>query len=464
MWLIVQALPLIVLVAVLAAGRAGPLTACSLALLAALPAILGALGADTLIHFLLRQSVEAVWLALGPVGIIAGGLVFHAATQREAAPADVDRIELMFTAGFLFGPFSESVTGFGVGAVFAIGALRQGGLDGAPAIAVAQLSQMLIPWGGLGPGTALGAALAGQPAQAIAMRNAIQAAAWMLALLPLFWRYAQVAGHPVPGRQRRTQAAWVAAMAVLLVVANWLLPWEIAGVLATGSVLACKLWRVQPASESGARIAAIEAALPYVLLTLVLLGSRLWPHAPAWQPLPDLPALPVNHPMVAMWLVGLGVLAARTRNPLARAAATLRRAQRPALTVLLYVILARWLVGAGVPAALAGALNRALGALAPYASPLLAGLSGFFVGTNVGSNSAMMPLQAALGRLYELPPTLLPAVQNFVGSACMTLSASAVAVTCGLAGGAVRPPEVWRLAWPVFAIALAIGVASVAIG
>lgn len=470
MTLLIQSLPLLVLVAILASGRAGPLPACAAALLAALPAIALALpGGAGMAGFLARQSLQAFWLALPPMGIIAGGLLFHeavrapdraepTATGPAAHPAD-----LLFTTGFLLGPFAESVTGFGVGTVFAIGTLRAAGLSGAPAAAIALLAQILVPWGGLGPGTTVGAALAGLPAQTLAWHTALLSAAWLVLLLPLFWRLAALAGRPVPLARRPAQAGWIVAMAALLLAGNRLLPWEIAGVLATGPLLAIRLLRAHPPRSREDWRSAFAAAAPYLLLTAVLLGGRAWGGAPALAPFPGLPPLPLTHPMVALWLVAL-LLIRRRAGPLHAIGAALRRWRRPGIAILLYVLLARWLAGAGIAAALAGALERGLGGAAPFAAPFLGMAGGFFSGSNVGSNSTMMAIQAALGGLFHLPPALLPAVQNFTGSACMMLSPQACAVAAGLAGGGATPGRIWRLSWPAFIIVIAIGAAAVALG
>jgi len=466
MSLFVQALPLLVLVGLLASGRAGALTACAGASLAAIPAILRGLAPDQpFAAFVAQHSIEAGWLAIGPAGVVAGGLLFHAAAERPAevtGPVDVG--DRLFTAAFLLGPFAESVTGFGVGIVFALGAMRGTGLAGAPAVAIALLAETMIPWGGLGPGTAIGAALAGVPAQEIAARNAWQAAAWLLLLVPLFWRLAASAGHPIPRGRRPGQIAWVAACGAILVASHAVLPWEIAGVLATGPLVAVKLWRAHPPRDASARLEALTAAMPYGAVAFVLIASRAWPHPPGLKPFPQFPALALNHPMVALWSVALVILAMRSPHPFRTLAATLRRWRRPAAVMLAYIFLARVLVGAGVPTALAGALEAGLGAFAPFASPLLAAASGFFAGTNVGSNSAMMPLQAALGRVAMLPPTLLPSVQNFVGSACMVISPQLIAIAAGLDATRPAPAAVWRLAWPVLPIAIGIGLIAVAVG
>jgi lactate permease len=414
--------------------------------------------------FVASSTLQGLWLSVVPVGIISGGLVFHAAVGRTDAATTAlpaDPADTLFTGAFLLGAFTETVTGFGVGCVFAIASFRRMGVGGATAAAIAMFSQVFIPWGGLGPGTAIGAALAGIPAQSLASRNAVIVAAELVLLLPLFWRLCAVAGHKVAAHRRWQQLAWVAAVGVLLIAWHHLVPWEVCGLLATGPVLAAKLLLTHPPRTHADRRRAATSAFPYTLLAAVLLGSRLWTNAPFLHPFADLPSLPLNHAMAALWLVALA-LVLRRPQPLSLIANAVRRAARAALALLMFVVLARFLGNAGVPQALALALAGSMGSAAPFASPLLAGAAGFFAGTNVGSNSAMMPLQAALGRVAGLGATVLPAVQN--GTLFLILSPQLTAIASGLAGDGATPARIWRLAWPVFILALAVGLVSVALG
>jgi lactate permease len=462
--LLIQALPLLTLVMLLASGRANALQACAAALLMSLPAVWLALpGPGAMPGFLGQAASQGLWLAVAPIGIITGGLVFHAAVGGGAGSATPGQSvpDTLFTAAFLLGPFTESVTGFGVGCVFALGMIRSVGVTGAAAAAIALVSQSLIPWGGLGPGTSVGAALAGVSAQAMASRNAVQLAAVLLLMAPLFWRWCELAGHRVLWPIRLGQLGWIAALGALLVGLHHVAPWELCGFLATGPVLAVRLLlarRPRDASDWGR---ALRGAFPYLLLATVLLSSRLWQHPPAWQPFADLPGLALNHAMLALWAVALVLLMAR-RHPAGTMRSALMRARRPAMALLLFVLLARLLGNAGVPQALAASLAGSIGSAAPFAGPLLAGIAGFFAGTNVGSNAAMMPLQSALGRLAGLDPVVLPAIQN--GTPFLLLSPQLTAIASGLAGGGATPRGIWAIAWPVFAIALLVGMVSVAIG
>ena len=455
--------PLAILVALLAIGRGGPIVACLVAVVACAPALLANVPADAAAA-IANAIAEAVWLAAPPIAIVAGGLLFYAAVSREegavAQAAGHGSGGRLFTATFFLGPFAESVTGFGVGMVFAAGALRSVGVVGAPLAAMALIAQALIPWGGLGPGSALGAALADVPAQAIGEQNGVMAAAWLLSLLPLFWRYAASAAQPVKPSERAGQAAWVATMGGLLVGANFMLPWEVAGIVATGPLLALRLWRADPPRDRASLRRAAIAAAPYLVLTAALLAIRTATFLPAMKPFERLPSAGLNHSAVALVLVAAAWLIARSdRLAVLRRAAS--RARRPALAILSYVLFARVLVAAGIPARLASGLAGSLGASAAFASPLLASASGFFAGSNVGANSMVMPLQASLGRLSGADPVLLPSIQNFCATASMLVSPALVAIACGIAGEGARPAAVWRLGWPIPLIAIAIGLAAV---
>jgi lactate permease len=463
MILLIQMAPLLLLVMLLGWARRGPVVACLAAIAASLLAFLATHPASELPGFVLSSMAQGTWLSLVPVGIVAAGLVFHGAVMgREgeaAAPGSVaDRV---FTAAFLLGPFAETVTGFCVGAIFALGVMRRAGVAAVPAAAMSLLTLALIPWGGLGPGTAVGAAISGVPGQELGLRNAWIVAAELPLLLVLFWHWCAIAGIAVPLVQRAIQLGWVGAVGVSLIGWHHVAPWELCGVLATGPLLAVRLLLADPPRSIAAWLRAGRAALPYLILAGVLLATRLWREAPAFQPYPGLPSLPANHAMVAIILVALLVVAFRPK-PGQVVTDAMTRAWRPALALLMFVLLSRFLSNAGIPQALAQALAEAFGSAAPFASPLLAGISAFFAGTNVGSNSTMMPLQGELGRLAGMHPAALPAIQN--GTLFLLLAPQVVGMISALAVGGVTPAAIWRMAWPVAVISIAVGLAAVAVG
>lgn len=458
MILLLQAAPLLLLLGLLLTGRAGPVAAVLAGLALAVPAALVSLpaGQDGL-GFLGAEALRGTFLAAQPIGVVVGGLLFHAALARDAGqetrPPDARRV---FIAAMLMGAFMESVTGFAVGAVFALAMLRAMGLGGAPAGALALLSLCLVPWGGLGPGTLLGSALIGVPAQDAAALAAWPNAAWLLVLGPVGWRLMGAAGVVVPAGEKLAQMAMLAVIAVLLVASHAVLPFEVIGITSTGVVLLYALWRLDPPRDPAAWRRALRAMSPYALLTLALLAARAIPGAPALQPWPELPPFRITHVSVVLIVMGIAFLALRER-PLSLARGALKRAARPALILLLYVVLARWLSASGATPALAQAAADALGPLAPFAIPPLGLLAGLVTGSNVGSNAALMPMQYRLGLAAGLPPLVAPALHNFTGAAGAGMSFGVAALICGLLADGTRPPQLWRLLAPSLVAVVVIG-------
>jgi lactate permease len=461
MTLLLQALPLLLLVGLLLSGRAGPVPAVLAALAAAVPAALASLpaGADGT-GFLAAEALKGAFLAAQPIGVVLGGLLFHAAVSRHdetqaEAPAAPDPRRI-FAATLLMGVFMESVTGFAVGAVFALSALRGMGVLGAPAGAMALLSLALVPWGGLGPGTALGAALAGLPAQEVARIAAWPNAAWLVLLGPVLWRLCAAAGVAVPPRERLAQATILLLMAALLLAANHILPFEMAGIAASGPPLLWALWRLHPPRGPAGWQRAALALAPYLALTAALLAARSWAGAPAVRPYAELPAVPLTHVAVVLWGVSAAILAGRADRARLVSGA-FRRAVRPALAMLLYVLLARWMAASGAAGGLAQAAAGALGSLAPYAIPPLGLASGLVTGSNVGSNAALMTMQTGIGRAAGMEPLVAAGIHNYAGAAGAGMSFGVCALICGLLADGTRPAKLWRLLAPSLGAVLLLG-------
>jgi lactate permease len=282
-----------------------------------------------------------------------------------------------------------------------------------------------------------------------------------LVLGPVLWRLCGAAGIAVPAAEKRAQITYLLVVAALLVACHWLLPFEVIGVIATGLPLLFALWRLDPPQDGAAWQKALARLAPYALLTAALLAARAVPNPPAWQPFADLPAFPVTHVSLVLLAVAL-LLLARRAGAVALARGAIKRGARPALIMLLYVLLARWMGESGATAALAREAAAALGPLAPYAVPPLGLMAGMVTGTNVGSNAAVMPVQYKLGLAAGLPPALAPGVHNFVGAAGAGMSFAVTAMICGLLADGTKPAALWRLLWPSLAAVLVIGWAAMA--
>jgi lactate permease len=466
MILLVQVAPLAAIVALLASGRADPLRAVVVALVLAVPAAAVSVPPGTaLAPLLAEEAARGAFLALQPIAVTLAGLVFHGAVSARPRENEGDGVATharLFTVCLLLGPFFETVTGFGVGAVFALGDLHALGVFGPAGAALSLFSQVLIPWGGLGPGTLLGAALAGVPLRALGAWNAVLSAAWLLALLPVFWRLAAEAGLPPSRRDRLEGAATLLVFGALLIAANLLATVEVAGLLALGPPL---LWQVR---HRIARPGAARTAAPYLALSAVLLASRLVPGAAAaltsvavLQPWPDLPGFALLHqPGMLLGAVGLGVLATVAGHRRAILRTALARGARPAALMLGYVVLARLLGGSGAAAALARALAASAGPALPFVVPLLGAAGGFFAATNVGSNSILMPIQSAMP--LPLPPAFVAAVQNFTGSAFCVVAPMRLGATAALAADGTAPGAIGRRLWATGAAAVAVAWVAIA--
>jgi len=465
MILALQALPLLLLIGLLFSGRVAALPAVLAALGAAIPAAFVSLPDNiALPGFLGEQMLRGAYLALQPMGVVLAGLLFYAAVSgaagtQDQAPATARRV---FIATLLLGTFMESVTGFAVGAVFALATLRGMGIIGAPAGAMALLALCLIPWGGLGPGSLLGAALIGMPAQEVLRITALPNAVWLLLLGPVLWRLCAAAGLAVPASEKLAQMGYLLAVALLLVTCHWLLPFEVIGVIATGLPLIFALWRFDPPQDGAAWRRASSRLAPYALLTVALLLARAVPNPPAWRPFADLPAFPITHVSLVLGVVAL-LLLARRAGAVALAQGAIKRGIRPAIIMLLYVLLARWMGESGATAALAREAAAALGPLAPYAVPPLGLMAGIVTGTNIGSNAAVMPVQYKLGLAAGLPPALAPGVHNFIGAAGAGMSFAVTGMICGLLADGTKPVQLWRLLWPSLAAVLVLGWGAMAL-
>jgi lactate permease len=259
----------------------------------------------------------------------------------------------------------------------------------------------------------------------------------------------------------------MAALAVLLVAANLLATVEVAGLIALSPPLLLRLL----AEEGGLPgRAALRGAIPYLALALILLLTRLVPPlagaltaVAVLRPWPDLPGFALlHHPATMLALVAFVVLALRGgwREAMRKAAG---RSRLPVLLMLLYVVLARWLGASGAAASLARALAEATGpGLLPYVTPLLGAAGGFFAGTNVASNSILMPIQAALAGKQDFPAAFLPALQNFTGAAFCILAPMRIAATAALAADGTEEAALYRRLWWTGASSLAAACACVA--
>lgn len=482
-------LPLLLVIALLASGRAGALGA-GLAGLSATAVLAFAIaapagGARVALAGLARELPAGLWLAWPVVAIIVAGMFFHRATlarprapQPETVPRGADDAATgqqatprrLWSLCFLLAPFAESVTGFGVGYVIALAALRAQGIGGLPALLLGLFSQSLVPWGALAAGTTVGAALAAMPAADLGLRAAVVQAPIHALYLLIYWRFARAAGVPVPIAAKLDDLAWTTLLIALVALANRVADPEIAGAAPCALLLALRFWRDER-PDRARLLAMLRAVAPYAVLVAALCATRLI--APLRQallalvplaPLPDLPAFaPFYAPGTWVIAVGIGVALA-AGAPLARLTAeTARSAWRACAVTIVFLMMARLYQATGLADAVAGTLRAQGEVLAVLGVPPLAALGGFLTGSAAAASAMLMPMELSLARAVGLDTGWMAAVQTAVSANLSMLSPMRVSMGTAILGMATAERELYRRAWLLALPPIAAGAAALAL-
>jgi lactate permease len=469
-------LPLLLVLGLLASGRTGALMAGLAGLLATLAVsalLIWPHGPAAVLALWQREVPAGAWLAWQVIAIIATGMFFHRCTLARTASGDGETHEAtprrLWSVCFLLAPFAEAVTGFGVGYIIALAALRRLGLGGVSALLLGLYSQSLVPWGALATGTTVGATLAGFPPNQLGLGSAWLQMPIHVFYLLLYWRFARQASIAIPGAQKIDDAAWTALLLGLIFLANRHTDVEIAGAAPLALLLALRFWRDERPDRARLK-AALHRNAPYVALTVALCATRLVPPLrdllkPLWalKPYDNQPAFaPLYAP--GFWLVSIGIVVLLTaRAPIGRAVSdTARSAWRSCAVTLLFVVMAELYVGSGMAQQIAEALHGAAGRTAALGVPLFAGVGGFLTGGGSAGNAMLMPMVTALAKAVAVDPGWVAAVQNSVCTNLTMLSPIRVSMGVGLVAHAVSDAELYRRAWPLALPPLAVGVAAIA--
>lgn len=470
-------LPLLLVLGLLASGRTGALIAGLSGLLAtlAVSALLIWPQGSAAVATLWRREVPAgAWLAWQVIAIIATGMFFHRCTlaRMGGAAGEMHKATArrLWSVCFLLAPFGEAVTGFGVGYIIALAALRRLGLGGVSALLLGLYSQSLVPWGALATGTTVGATLAGYTPNQLGLGSALLQVPIHVFYLLLYWRFARQAGLTVPAAQKIDDVAWTTLLLGLIFLANRYTDVEIAGAAPLALLLALRFWRDERPDLVQLK-AALHRNAPYVALTIALCGTRLVPPLrdllkPLWalEPYDNQPAFaPFYAP--GFWLISIGVVVLLTaRAPVGRAVAdTARSAWRSCAVTLLFVVMAELYVGSGMAQQIAEAMHAAAGRTAALGVPLFAGVGGFLTGGGSAGNAMLMPMVTALAKAVAVDPRWVAAVQNSVCTNLTMLSPIRVSMGIGLLAHAVSDSELYRRAWPLALPPLIVGVAAIAL-
>jgi lactate permease len=471
--------PLLLVLGLLASGRASALAAGLAGLAATMTASawIGTAGTGEggpWTALMAREIPAGLWLSWQVLAIIVAGVFFHRANQTRLVSVGSAMIEAtprrLWSVCFLLAPFAESVTGFGVGYIIALAALKRLGIGGLPALLLGLYSQSLVPWGALAIGTTIGATLAGLAPNQLGAASALLQIPIHALYLPLYWRFARQAGLAVPLAQKIDDIVWTALLMALVFLANRYSDIEIAGAAPTAVLLALRFWRDE--RPDGRRtLAALRANAPYVALTLALCATRLV--APlrdllkpllSWKPYDNQPAFaPFYAP--GFWLLAIGVAVILLgRASLAKVTReTARGTWRAAAVTVAFMLMAELYVGSGMAAVLAEALQSVAGRGAALGVPLFGAVSGFLTGSGAAANAMVMPMEIALGRALRLDPAWIAAIQNSVTTNLTMLSPIRVSMGAAILALGASDAALYRRAWPLALPPLMAGFAAVAL-
>ncbi len=468
-------LPFLLVLGLLASGRAGALAA-GLVGLAATIAVAGAVSGAlaNLATLLLREIPAGLWLSGQVIAIIATGIFFHRCQQARGAAAAGPTLEVtprrLWAVCFLIAPFAESVTGFGVGYMIALAALTRLGLGGLPALLLGLYSQSLVPWGALAIGTTVGATLAGLAPNQLGLGAAVLQVPIHALYLLLYWRFAREAGVRVPPAQKRDDVGWTIALLALVWLANRYGDVEIAGAAPTALLAALRFWRDERPDAPRLR-AALRTNAPYVALTLALCATRLVPPLrdflkPLWafRPYDDQPAFaPLYAPGFWLLSIGIVVLVLARASIVRTVAATAKSAWRSCAVTLVFVLMAELYVGSGMAQQIAEAMRANVGRAAMIVVPLFAGVGGFLTGGGSAANAMLMPMVTALARALALDAAWIAAIQNSVCTNLTMLSPIRISMGAAILSLVASDGALYRRAWPLAVPPLVVGVAAVAL-
>jgi lactate permease len=413
---------------------------------------------------------EAAFTALTILWIIFGALSIHEYQTRSGAVSTFGvwlagfgedrRTAALFVAWF-FALFLEGAAGFGTPVALAAPLLVGLGFKPVEALVMVLLGHAAgVSFGAVGtPMVPLLAAGTLDPSLLSVAIVALHAVlAWALVMLVL-----HIAGGRAPGKSGTLLAAGaVLAFFVPAAALAWTTGPELPtlGGALIGALLFAALVGRKGDGPSIGRL--MEAALPYLLIVALILGTRMIPPVRDvlrgatldWRLFDGFggSVAPLFHPgtlLLAGFLVASLCRPSGARLVPAALKAAALRLPRVALALVAVLLLARLMVHSGMIGLLAVAAAEALGTGWPMAAPLVGALGSFVTGSATSSNILFADLQYATAAAAGLPPLAAAVGQGFgagIGNIVAPHNIVAGAATVGLIGAEGR---VLRLTLPV---------------
>ncbi|MGE4373890.1 MAG: L-lactate permease [Xanthobacter sp.] len=463
---LVWTLPALAVIASIASGRLGTLSASLVGLSIALIVTLTSAPQAFLASAAAVSLLRGAWIGWTVVPYILGGLLFwqmairpgNAAMPVEMALGDPRaKRRLLCTACFLIGPFAESATGFGVGIIGTMMLVRR--LDIAPIylLSFSLLSQTMILWGGMGSGAIIAAAFARTDPTELAVNTSLFLVAFNVLWLPLYWRMADRAGVSADWRERASEAGWLGLSLVAVVAATAILGPETAMLAAYGPIIVLR-YIADERPDRRALVLALRRMAPFVLLIGWLVVTRLFQPMANFleetariQPFSGVPAWsPLFH--AGTWLVVGAALTGLLRGHTSAFGVEIRTAwktgQLAVLTVITFSMMAELLSGSGVAEGLAKGMFAALGAWAVVLTPQLSAVFGALANSGNAANGLFMSSQVSLATGAGLNVSAVIALQQAAALSLNMISPVRMSIVCSLAGTPGRERDAYRTMLP----------------
>lgn len=307
-------------------------------------------------------------------------------------------------------PFMESVTGFGVSLIIGLPLTLAFGFNAYRAALITLMGIVIGPWGSMGPGTLLGAELAGETLTDMGLATAVVnfPAAIISGAITAFIaashakvRGAKFVGYLVAG------AGSGLLLAVLVLTSNLVLGTPVAGAVAAalmtlGWLLVIRKGKLRPGPGG--------SILPYVVLVFGTIAGQLVSSVLSLGWLAEIVASPAVYAFA-----GVGVALAQYRQPTPGLASEAWRLWfNTGVPTALYILFGVVMQGGHIAETLAQSL-AGLGNGYLFLMPVIGALGGYMTASGTGTNAMFGPTQVAVGAQLDVHPQWSMAMNNAAG-------------------------------------------------
>lgn len=307
-------------------------------------------------------------------------------------------------------PFMESVTGFGVSLIIGLPLTLAFGFTAYQAALITLMGIVIGPWGSMGPGTLLGAELAGETLTDLGIATAVVNIPSVV-ISGVVTAFIASRAVKVRGAQRLGYLGVGAAsglmLALLVLGANLVLGTPVAGavaaaVMSIGWLLVVRKGKLLPGPGG--------SIVPYAVLVGGTIAGQLLSSVVSVEWLADVIASPALYAFA-----GVGVAIAQYRQPVdGLASNAFRLWLNTGVPTALYILFGVVMQGGHIAETLAQSL-AALGDGYIFLMPVIGALGGYMTASGTGTNAMFGPTQVAVGGQLDIHPQWSMAMNNAAG-------------------------------------------------